>query len=327
MLAGQRERPLLHVPRPPPPRVIAGEAQEPPDQPLPRLHRVRLQPPRGLLGPPAPQHRRQHRVLRSQLRHAGHQLEMRGTRQIPPPQQALQPRKPQPSDARIIHLTGASRNSPGQPGKRPAVRRHCRAALTSRPAGSRPLMQFLRFQVDLGGAEASVPESLLDDLEVGAAGEQPRGMRMPKIMDADMGSQVRRLQRSWQPHVEPEPARRDVPVGVQRPRPAAGRLCRPLAARPGTGRRRPGSRRTGTGRASTRSSCRAGSAVPAAFGSVKPERVRIDHQPQLPHLRPVGSGAWNSRSSRPRSCPTTCAFSLAAICALSLKRRNSLSLG
>lgn len=34
-------------------------------------------------------------------------------------------------------------------------------------------------QVALGGGDAGVPEPLFDDLQVGAASEQPRGVRVP----------------------------------------------------------------------------------------------------------------------------------------------------
>jgi hypothetical protein len=34
-------------------------------------------------------------------------------------------------------------------------------------------------QVFLGGAEAAVPEPFFDDLDVGAAGQQPGGVRVP----------------------------------------------------------------------------------------------------------------------------------------------------
>jgi hypothetical protein len=61
-----------------------------------------------------------------------------------------------------------------------------------------------------------MPKSLPHDLKVGAAGEQPRGVRMPQIVQADMNLQVRQLQR-WQPHTQPEPLGRDVTVGVERP--------------------------------------------------------------------------------------------------------------
>ena len=93
LLRHQRLRPLLHVRRNPAPRVLVGELQEPADQPLPRRYRVLPQPARRLLSPPAAQHRLEHRVLRPQLHHPGHQLQMRRTSQITSPQPALQPQK------------------------------------------------------------------------------------------------------------------------------------------------------------------------------------------------------------------------------------------
>ena len=75
LLGGQVQRPLVHVARRPLPRVLPGELAEPAHQPLPRRDRVLPQPPRRLLGVPAPQHRLEHRVLRVQLRHAGDQLQ------------------------------------------------------------------------------------------------------------------------------------------------------------------------------------------------------------------------------------------------------------
>src|SRR5487761_1641553 len=49
LLGRQLQRPLVHVPRRPGPRVLVGERQEPADQPLPRhdrvvLHPVKIQP-------------------------------------------------------------------------------------------------------------------------------------------------------------------------------------------------------------------------------------------------------------------------------------------
>ena len=85
LLCSQRQRPLVHVPRRPRPRVLVRELQEPPHQPFPGSHRVLPQPARHLLRTPAPQHRLDHRVLRAQLRHPGHQLQVRRTRQIRPP--------------------------------------------------------------------------------------------------------------------------------------------------------------------------------------------------------------------------------------------------
>ena len=93
LLRHQRLRPLIHVRRNPAPRVLVGELQEPADQPLPRRYRVLPQPARRLLSPPAAQHPLEHRVLRPQLHHPGHQLQMRRTSQVTSPQPALQPQK------------------------------------------------------------------------------------------------------------------------------------------------------------------------------------------------------------------------------------------
>ena len=70
-------------------------------------------------------------------------------------------------------------------------------------------------EVLLGGAEAAVAETLLDDLEVGAAGEEPGRVGMPEVVDAHVDHQVRLLQRG-PPDALPEPARRDMPVRVTR---------------------------------------------------------------------------------------------------------------
>src|SRR5664280_483715 len=110
LLTGQRERPLIHLRRPPIPRVLTSEIHEPADQPLPRNDGVLLQPTSRLLSPPPLQHRLHHGVLRPQMHHTGDQLQMRGTPQITPSHPCLQPRSPRPFEARIMHLPG----SPGQ---------------------------------------------------------------------------------------------------------------------------------------------------------------------------------------------------------------------
>ena len=66
------------------PRVLVRELQETAHQPFPRCDRVLPQPPRGLLSLPAPQHRLEHDVLRPELEHTGHQLQVRSTRKISP---------------------------------------------------------------------------------------------------------------------------------------------------------------------------------------------------------------------------------------------------
>jgi hypothetical protein len=109
LLTGQRLRPLVHMRRSPAPRVLVGELQEPPHQPLPRSDRVLLQPTRGLLGPPALQHRLDHGVLGTQLHHTGDELKTRGARQITSSHKVLQARGARPSKGRIMHLTESSR--------------------------------------------------------------------------------------------------------------------------------------------------------------------------------------------------------------------------
>src|ERR1035441_3995260 len=56
LLGCQLQRPLIHVPRRPRPRVLVGERQEPADQPLPRADRVIVLEPAGRLlrTPPPP---------------------------------------------------------------------------------------------------------------------------------------------------------------------------------------------------------------------------------------------------------------------------------
>ena len=91
LLRRQAQRPLVHVPRRPGPRVLPGERHEPADQPLPLASRLLPQPAGGLLRLPAPQHRLEHRVLRMQLRHALDQLKSRSPRKIPTSHRPLQP--------------------------------------------------------------------------------------------------------------------------------------------------------------------------------------------------------------------------------------------
>ena len=116
-------------------------------------------------------------------------------------------------------------------------------------------------QVSLGSPQAAMPKSLLHDLEISATGEQPRGIRMPQIMQWDVDLWVRRLHRR-QPHAL---AGTSWPGCAHPSRATAllvGRPCRLLAGWPGTGRRHPCSSRTGAARASSRSSSCAGSADP-----------------------------------------------------------------
>ncbi len=83
-LTGHPQRPLLDMPRQPIPRVLIGEPEKPTHHTLTRRDRGVGQPPRGLLGPPATQHRLHQRVLRMKLHNPRHQFEPRRARQISP---------------------------------------------------------------------------------------------------------------------------------------------------------------------------------------------------------------------------------------------------
>ena len=104
--ATQRQGPLLDVARPPTPRVLVGERQEPPHQPHARLDRVSLQAAGALLGPPTAQHRLEHGVFGPQLRHPRDQFQAGRPHQITTSQIAL---LPLPSSGMIMHLTGCTR--------------------------------------------------------------------------------------------------------------------------------------------------------------------------------------------------------------------------
>jgi hypothetical protein len=82
LLAGQLGHPLVDVGGLPVPRVVVGERREPADHLRTAVDRLGPQPPRGLLRPPAAQHRLQHRVLGVQQRHALDQLQARPALQI-----------------------------------------------------------------------------------------------------------------------------------------------------------------------------------------------------------------------------------------------------
>ena len=58
-------------------------------------------------------------------------------------------------------------------------------------------------QVALGGAQAAVAQALAHDLEVGAASEQPRGVRVPQSRAGGPESPAR----------APDLVKRDFPVG------------------------------------------------------------------------------------------------------------------
>jgi len=80
LLGSQMQRPLIHPPSRPRPRVVAGELPEPAQQPTAGADGVLPQPTGGLLRPPAPQHRLDHRILGAQLHHARDKLKARGAR-------------------------------------------------------------------------------------------------------------------------------------------------------------------------------------------------------------------------------------------------------
>ena len=103
--------PLLDVARPPAPRVLVGERQEPPYQPLRASIVSALQPTGDLLGPPAAQHRLEHGVFGPQLRHPRDQLQAGRPRQITTSQIAL---LPFPLNGMIMHLTGPLGRIPAQ---------------------------------------------------------------------------------------------------------------------------------------------------------------------------------------------------------------------
>src|SRR4051795_753665 len=67
LLAGERQRPLVHVRSRPRPRKLIGESQEASNQMFPLSDRLIPQPSRGLLRPPTAQHCLGHRLLRPQL--------------------------------------------------------------------------------------------------------------------------------------------------------------------------------------------------------------------------------------------------------------------
>jgi hypothetical protein len=85
LLGRQVQRPLVHVPRRPRPRVLVGERQEPADQPLPRTDRVIVfQSACRLLCTPTSQHRLDHRILRPQLHHTRDKLHRSRSRELHP---------------------------------------------------------------------------------------------------------------------------------------------------------------------------------------------------------------------------------------------------
>ena len=135
-LRGQRQRPLIHMRRPPLPRELVGEGLEAAHEPLPVTSRIRPQATRGLLRPPAPQHRLHHRVLRTQLQDAVQELSACRTRQA----NRLQPGLPSSIDGRIMHHTGSldPLATPEAP-QIPLIRLGCQAANCRRPAVPSPI--------------------------------------------------------------------------------------------------------------------------------------------------------------------------------------------
>jgi hypothetical protein len=115
-------------------------------------------------------------------------------------------------------------------------------------------------QVPLGGAEAAVARSPADDLEVGVAGEQPRGVDVVQVVQADLHRQASGLDGGF-PDGGPQLVAWYV-LRCRRSETAAGRPCHWRSAQPGTGCRHRGSNRNGTGLASSRSGSRAGKCGP-----------------------------------------------------------------
>lgn len=70
-----------------------------------------------------------------------------------------------------------------------------------------------RVEVLLRCGDLLVTQSLLHDLEVSAAGEQPRCVGVPQVMHPDMDLDLS-YGESWHPDTRAEPVARDVAVGV-----------------------------------------------------------------------------------------------------------------
>ena len=70
-------------------------------------------------------------------------------------------------------------------------------------------------EVFLGGAQAAVAEAFFDDLDVGAAGEQPGGVGVAQVVDADVEVEAGGGECGL-PDVLGEPAAGDMSVGVDR---------------------------------------------------------------------------------------------------------------
>src|SRR3954468_4342800 len=68
-------------------------------------------------------------------------------------------------------------------------------------------------EVFLGGAQAAVAEAFFDGLDVGAAGEEPGGVGVSEVVEADRTGEVRGGGGGG-PDVVAEPVAGEVPVGV-----------------------------------------------------------------------------------------------------------------
>ena len=101
---------------------------------------------------------------------------------------------------------------------------------------------------------------------------------------------------------------------------------RPPGAAPGRWRRRPCSRCSGTCPRCSRSSCRAGTGIPAEFGLVKPRAARSGTARSRVAGESCG-GIAKIRSSGPRPASVMWVPIFATSWVLSLRRRYSLSLG
>jgi len=185
LLSSQMQRPLIHPPSRPRPRVVACELPEPAHQALAGADGVLPQPTGGLLRPPAPQHRLEHRVLRPQLHHARDQLKVRRARQITPSHPALQPQHQRPFEGGILHTTGS-------------LCKRCRSdSIIAQPDEPIPealsagdlqvlarLMQFPRVGVD-GRAQLAAVSQHLSDLGQRRPGpKQPGRQGVPQPMRA-----------------------------------------------------------------------------------------------------------------------------------------------
>ena len=170
-------------------------------------------------------------------------------------------------------------------------------------------------------------ESVLDHLQVGAAGEEPGGVRVAQVVGAP-GTSVPPASECGAPDLQPEPVAGNVAVGVHRPWPARGGLARRHGAEPGRWRRRPW--RCGTG------TCPALYPLMRAVPVPAPSRVGLG-EPEVGEVGHARSGwrgspaaAWAKISViRAQACARSgmWAADFAASCVLSLRRRYSLSLG